>query len=282
MNLGAWQLETVSGGTFRLDGGAMFGVVPKPLWEKQQPADERNRIRSNTNCVLARDGSHTVLIDAGYGGKLSDREREIWAAQANEPLIENLAEKGISPGDVDLVVFSHLHFDHAGGATRYDDAGGISPSFPNARYVVQKGEWEDAVSGAVELEGSYPLENIAPLKEAGQLDCIDGDVEIVPGLRALITGGHTRKHQALVFSSEGKTAIYPGDLCPMAAHVRRMWGMGYDVYPLETRRRKPEILGQAAEENWLVMWDHDPDRAVCRLARDPKREFVVAESWKEL
>src|SRR6185436_12314230 len=134
MNLGNWQLDTVSGGTWRTDGGAMFGVVPKPLWEKLQPADERNRIRMNTNCVLARDGRHTVLIDTGYGGKLSEREREIFAAQPGEPLLESLAAVGVSPDDIDTLALSHLHFDHVGGGSRRAADGRIVPTFPNARY----------------------------------------------------------------------------------------------------------------------------------------------------
>jgi glyoxylase-like metal-dependent hydrolase (beta-lactamase superfamily II) len=282
MNLGSWELDSVSGGTWRLDGGAFFGMVPKPLWEKHFPADERNRVRANTNCLLARDGRHTVLIDTGYGGKLSQREREIYDAQPGEPLVEDLAAKGVLPEQIDTVVLSHLHFDHAGGGSRRDERGELMAVFPKARYVVQAGEWADATSGAPELEGAYPLENILPLKEAGQLELIDGDVEILPGLRALVTSGHTRCHQALLLSSEGQAAIFLGDLCPTSAHLRRMWHLGYDVYPLETRRRKPQILGQAADEGWLVLFDHDPDIVAARLARDAKREFLVVESWQEL
>ena len=282
MNLGAWQLDTISGGTFRPDGGAMFGIVPKPLWERLAPADERNRILLHTNCVLARDGKHTLLIDTGYGGKLSEKEREIHAAQAGEPLIKNLALHGVAPEDINLVVFSHLHFDHVGGGTRRAQDGAIVPAFPNARYIVQRGEWEDATGGASELAGAYPLENLLPLQDAGRIDFIDGDVEIVPGLRSLVTAGHTRRHQAVIFESGFQYAIYLGDLCPTSAHMRTLWGMGYDVDPLETRRRKPSILGRAADEAWLVLWDHDPHMAACRLKRDEKREFVAIETLATL
>jgi glyoxylase-like metal-dependent hydrolase (beta-lactamase superfamily II) len=277
MFLGSWQLDTLSGGTFRPDGGTMFGLVPKPLWEKLAPADERNRILLATNCALARDGTHTLLIDTGYGGKLSEKEREINAAQSGEPLLAGLAALGLAAEDIDLVVLSHLHFDHAGGGTRREADGTIAPAFSNARYIVQRGEWEDATGGAPELAGAYPLENLLPLYEAGRIDFIDGDVEIVPGLSSLVTGGHTRRHQALILESAGQTAIYPGDLCPTSAHLRRMWGMGYDVEPLETRRQKPKILGRAADEGWLVLFDHDPQIAACRLRRDNKQEFAVIE-----
>lgn len=282
MQLGDWQLTTISGGNLLLDGGAMFGVVPKPLWVRKQPADEQNRIRCATNCVLARDGRRTILIDTGYGGKATEKERQRAALDAGEPLLENLAAAGVSPQEIDLVVLSHLHFDHAGGGTRRDEQGQVVPTFPRARYVAQRGEWETATSGIPELRGAYPLEHLLPVQEAGQLDLIDGDMEIVSGLRSIVTGGHTRSHQALVLESGGRTAIYLGDLCPMAAHARGLWGMAYDLYPLDTRRRKPELLGRAADEDWLVLWDHDPDMAAARIARDPREEFVVREAIERL
>lgn len=282
MQIGPWQLDTVSGGTFRPDGGTMFGIVPKPLWQKHHPADELNRIRAATNCVLARDGTHTVLIDTGYGGKLSDRERELYAAEEGEPLLESLAEVGLSAEDIDTVVLSHLHFDHAGGGTRPGAVGVLVPTFPRARYIVQRAEWEDATTGAPELGRSYPPENFVPLDEAGQVAFVDGDVQILPGLGTLVTGGHTRAHQAVVFGSGRDSAIYLGDLCPTAAHVRSHWCMAYDLYPLDTRRRKPRLLGQAADEGWLVLWDHDPDWAGSRLVRDREREFAVVEAVRRL
>jgi len=277
MRLGAWQLDTVSGGRFWLDGGAMFGVVPKPLWERVAPPDSQNRIPMATNCVLARNGQHCILVDSGYGGKEPPRRRDLVGLEAGEPLLTSLQQLGVAPQDIDLVVLSHLHFDHAGGATRLDERGQSVPSFPRARVVVQRGEWDDATSGVAELRGSYPLENLLPLEEAGCVQFIEGDVEIVPGLRSLVTGGHTRCHQALLFQSEGQTACYLGDLCPTTSRLRSLWCMAYDVYPLETRRRKPQLLGQAADEGWLICWDHDPRYAVSRLARDAAKEFVLVE-----
>ncbi len=282
MNLGNWQLDTVSGGQMRLDGGTMFGMVPKLLWQKALPADERNRIRAATNCVLARDGEHTVLIDTGYGGKFTDRQRAHSSLEAGEPIVESLAAIGVAPEDIDTVVLSHLHFDHAGGGTRSDDGENLRPTFPKARYVVHRAEWKDATGGAAELRGAYPLENLLPIKEAGQLELIEADVEIVPGLRSRVTGGHTRGHQALVFTSGGQTAVYPGDLCPMIAHVRQMWCMAFDTHPLQTRRNKPQLLGEAADGGWWILWDHDPDVAASRLTRDEKHEFVAVEEMERL
>jgi len=278
--VGNWELCSVSGGRFALDGGAMFGVVPKPLWQRVTTADDRNRIPLQTNCLLARDGKHTVLVDTGYGGKLSDKERELNAAEPGTPLLENLAALGVSPEEIDLVVFSHLHFDHAGGGTVWEEGGTgrIVPAFPKATYVAQRREWEDATSGVPELRGSYPLKNLLPLQEAGCLRLIDGDEPIVPGLAAMVTGGHTAGHHALLFQSGGQTAAYLGDLCPTTAHLPTMWCMAYDVYPLDTRRRKPAVLGQAADENWLVCWDHDPLTPWSRILRDPQREFRAVDA----
>lgn len=278
--VGNWELRSVSGGRFALDGGAMFGVVPKPLWQRMTTPDDRNRIPLQTNCLLAHDGTHTVLVDTGYGGRLSEKEREINAAEPGAPLLANLAALGICPEDIDVVVFSHLHFDHAGGGTVWEEGGTgrIVPAFPKATYVAQRREWEDATSGAAELRGSYPLENLLPLQAAGCLRLIDGDEQIVPGLAAMVTGGHTAGHHALLFQSGGQTAVYLGDLCPTTAHLPTMWCMAYDVYPLDTRRRKPAVLAQAAHENWLVCWDHDPQRPWSRIERDPKREFRAVDA----
>ncbi len=282
MQLGAWQLDTVSGGRFRLDGGAMFGVVPKPLWQRATAPDEHNRIPLATNCVLARSGAHTVLIDTGYGSKLSPRELELNAAEPGEKLVANLAALGVAPEQIDLVVFSHLHFDHSGGGTRREASGEVVPTFSNATYVANRLEWQDALGDLPELRGAYPPENLLPLKEAGQVRLVDDGEEIVPGLTALRTGGHTRGHQALLFQAEGQTAIYLGDLCPTEAHLRQMWCMGYDTFLLDTRRRKAELLGRAADEGWLVLWDHDPHMAAARLARHEKAEFQVVERWAAL
>lgn len=277
MQLGNFELLSVSGGTFRLDGGAMFGVVPKVLWRKKAPPNARNYIVMDTNCLLVRTGDHTVLIETGYGPKASEKERNLFALEAGNPLLENLARHGIAAEEIDTVLLTHLHFDHAGGATLRDADGRLRPTFPKARYVVQRAEWETATSDVPELEGSYPGENLLPLAEANQLELVDGDVELRPGFRARTTGGHTRGHQAIVLESGGETAVYLGDLCPTTAHLRRLWCMGYDLYPLETRRVKPQVLGQAADEGWLVFWDHDPEVIAAYLERDERQEFVLRE-----
>lgn len=260
----------------------MFGLVPKPLWSRVFPADERNRILLATNCVLVRTGRHTVLIDTGYGSKLPEKEREILAAEEGEPLVANLAAIGVSLEKIDTVVLSHLHFDHAGGGTRQTADGRIVPAFPNAEYVLQRREWVVAAGGFPELRGAYPPENVLPLNEAGQLRLLDGNVEIVPGIRAVVTGGHTPGHQAIVIESEGETAIYLGDLCPSTRHLPTLWGMGYDLDVLQLRRAKADVLGEAADRGWLALFDHDPDHAAARLVRDERRDFAVGEVFVEL
>jgi glyoxylase-like metal-dependent hydrolase (beta-lactamase superfamily II) len=277
MRLGNWQLDTINGGTFWLDGGVMFGVVPKTLWKTVAPPDALNRIQCANNCVLARDGTHTVLIDTGYGGKFAPLDRRFYCMEEGEPLIAGLAELGVAPEDVDTVILSHLHFDHVCGATRLDAQGRRVPIFTRARHLVGRQEWEDATGGSPELESAYPIADILPLYEAGLMMVVEDRQELLPGVRGQVTGGHTRGHMALLFESAGQTAAYLGDICPSTAHLRRMWHLAYDTYPMETRRHKPELLGRAADEGWWIMWNHDPRFAVSRVARDPKREFTPVE-----
>ena len=201
MQLGAWQLDTINGGRFRIDGGVLFGLVPKSLWALLATADEQNRVGCGNRCVLARDGRHTVLIDTGCGTKYTPLDRKFYAMEEGEPLLEDLAALGVAPADIDTVVLTHLHFDHVGGATRHDRQGQLVPTFPKARYVVSRLEWEDATIGGPALQTAYSLDNLLPLAETGQLVLLDGDPAIVPGLTAIRTGGHTRGHLAVKFCS---------------------------------------------------------------------------------
>lgn len=278
MQLGDWQLDTVSGGDFRLDGGAMFGVVPKPVWQRRIPADDLNRIAMTTNCVLARDGTHTLLIDTGYGGKLSDREREQYAVPTGDPLLENLAKIGVAPESITHVLLSHLHFDHAGGASRKLADGRIEAAFPKARFLAGRIEWELATGGAPELRGAYPMENLLPLEQSGHMTLLEDGAEPLPGIWVNLTGGHTPGHFAVTIRSRGETAVYLGDLCPSTAHLRQLWCMSYDLNLRETRIQKPRWLGRAADEGWWICWDHDPAVAASRLQRDDKAEFVPVDA----
>ena len=281
MKLGQFTIATVSGGRFRPDGGTMFGVVPKVMWSKLIAVDEFNCIAQATNCVLVQTGKQNVLIDTGYGGKLRDKERVLLRADPGDPIVDNLRAKGFAPEDIDLVILSHLHFDHAGGGIKREGEK-LLTTFPRAEYVVQRLEWEVAMAGYPELRAAYPLENIAPLENSGQLRLVDGDVEIVPGIFGRITGGHTNGQQALFIQSEGETAVYLADACPTTRHLPSLWCMSYDMDLLQSRRIKPLLLGEIADRNWLALFDHDPDFAAARLGRDPDREFAVTETMAEL
>jgi glyoxylase-like metal-dependent hydrolase (beta-lactamase superfamily II) len=282
MQLGSWRLETIRGGRFWLDAGVMYGIVPKTVWQTVTPPDEQNLIPFAIHCILARNGRDTVLIDTGYGGKMSPLERRSHATEGGDPVVESLAAMGLTPGEITHVVFTHLHWDHVGGATQFAEDRRLIPAFPNAMHFVNRMEWQDATSGAPELGGAYAPETFAALETSGQLTLVDGEVEILNGLWTRVTGGHTRGHQAIVFESQGETALYPGDLCPVTTHLRRMWCAAYDVFPLETRRRKPELLGAAADGGWWMLWDHDLQWAVSKLERHKSREFVICQQREQL
>ena len=282
MQLGNFQLKTISGGRFRVDGGTMFSVVPKALWSKVFPADDQNNIPQATNCVLVQSGNRNVLIDTGYGSKMSDKQRKNFVAEDGDPLLASLQSAGISVEEIDTVILSHLHFDHAGGATRRTDDGQLELTFPKAEYIAQRREWVTATAGFPELQAAYPQDNLGPLEQAGQLRLIDGNVEIVPGIRSIVTGGHTEGHSALVIESEGETAVFLADICPTSRHLPASWCMSYDVDLLQVRRVKPELLGQIADNGWWALFDHDPDHAAAKLRRHEKRNFTVTETLAEL
>jgi glyoxylase-like metal-dependent hydrolase (beta-lactamase superfamily II) len=282
MQLGHWRLDSVRGGDLWLDGGVVFGIVPKTLWSKVISPDENNRIRLCTNCVLARDGRRTVLIDTGYGSKHSPLDRRFYGMEPGNPVLESLAALGVAPNDIDLVILSHLHFDHAGGATCYDDRRMLVPTFPRARYLIGRLEWEDATCQTPELQTAYCMDNLSPLVNAGVVELIEGNAEIMPGLRARLTGGHTRGHLALFFESAGQVALFIGDLCPSTAHLHPMWNLSYDTHPLDTRRVKPQLLADAAREKWWILWPHDTQVAAARLECHPKRGFAVIDPRSSL
>lgn len=282
MRLGHFELQTISGGNYWIDGGSMFGVVPRTVWTRYISVDDKSRILQRTSCVLVRTGRENVLIDTGYGSKLTEKERTNFTVEPGEPLIESLTAAGLTVNDIDVVVLSHLHFDHAGGATQFDATGRVVPTFPKATYVVQRHEWATATAEYPELRAAYHQPNFVPLKEAGQLRLIDGNVEIVPGLRAWVTGGHTEAHQAIVIESGGAGAIYLGDICPTFRHLPSLWCIAYDLELLKLRRIKPEVLGTCADRGWWALCDHDPDHAAAKLRRDDKRDFTVAETLATL
>lgn len=277
LQLGELELTTVCGGTYWIDGGTMFGVVPKLLWQRQYAPDESNRIFQRTSCLLVRSPDQTVLIDTGYGSKMTDKHRRQISGEEGEPLVRNLAAIGVAPEDIDAVIFTHLHFDHAGGASRMTAEGQLADVFPRAQYIVQRREWEIATSDLPELRGAYQPENLAPLLASGRLRFIEGDTEIFPGLRSVVTGGHTEAHQMIALHAGDQTAVYLADLVATVGHLRVSWCLGYDVHMIETRRAKQRCLGEIADNGWLALFNHDPEVAVARLARDSQKDFVVVD-----
>jgi glyoxylase-like metal-dependent hydrolase (beta-lactamase superfamily II) len=256
--VGSLELVSVSDGFFALDGGAMFGVVPKPLWSRVTPADDRNRIRMGMRPLVVL-GSSTMIIDAGVGQKMDAKSANIYGFDRAGSLDDSLADAGLAPHDIDIVLASHLHFDHAGGFTARDEEGRVAPRFPRARYVVRKGEWDDATHPHERNRASYFAENYVPLQDAGVLDLVDGDVEVMPGVRVRRTGGHTMHHHIVTIESGGKTAVFLADLIPSVAHVPLAWIMAYDLYPMDTLAFKRDFLREALEREYLLFFEHEPN-----------------------
>ncbi|MCA9179592.1 MAG: MBL fold metallo-hydrolase [Planctomycetales bacterium] len=272
-----WQVQLVSGGRFLTDGGAMFGVVPKSLWSRTIDVDDQNRIQQDTCCLLVRGGGRVILVDTGYGGKLSEKQRAWMGAETGAPLLRSLARHGVAPTDVTDVVFSHLHYDHCGGASILPDESDVaSPAFPNATHHVQALEWEIAHDDSPELKGAYPRENLTPLADV-RWQFADGESDLWPGFRVVPSPGHTMGHQSIVISTERETIAYLGDLVPTSRHFPTLWCMAYDVHLLATRRSKLQLLGQAADHGWTVVLNHDPDRPTARVQRDQRKGFRIAE-----
>ncbi|MBI4423154.1 MAG: MBL fold metallo-hydrolase [Elusimicrobia bacterium] len=274
LRIGRFKVFLLSDGTFRLDGGAMFGVVPKTLWERVEPPDERNRIPLALGCLLIQTPSgKNVLVDAGLSSKYDGNRKfaGLYCVERRTTLRDELRDLGLGPADVDLVLNTHLHFDHAGGDTELDAEGKPAPQFPKARYVVQKEEWEDAQAPHERNKASYLPENFEPLEKAKVLDLVSGEFELEPGLTVIRSGGHTRGHQCVTIESEGKKAVFFGDLIPTASHAPLPWIMAYDLFPVHTLEAKREFLNQAAREGWILLFQHDTRRRAGVLAqRDGK------------
>jgi glyoxylase-like metal-dependent hydrolase (beta-lactamase superfamily II) len=271
LTLGDFELTAVSDGDYYLDGGAYFGVVPKVLWEKKVKVDENNRVLTGLNSVLVRSDDLTLLIETGVGNKLPDKMAQIHGKPMK--LLTNLQAAGVSPEDVDIVINSHLHFDHCGWNTVLKDGKPVS-TFPRATYYSQKGEWEHAHEN--QRDGvSYFRENYDPLVESGQMKLLQGDAQIVPGVSVCIYPGHTRAMQGIILQSGGKTGCYIGDLIPTTAHLDLNWVMGFDLYPLETIESRKKYYAESVPGNWLTMFTHDPDIPWAYVERNEKGKMVA-------
>lgn len=256
MKLGAFQIDPLSDGTFRLDGGQMFGVVPKVLWEKRLPADERNRVRLGLTCLLIRTGKYNVLVETGIGDKFDARHSDIYGVHHSSRLPDELATHGLKAEDIDIVINTHLHFDHCGWNTRRE-GNRLVASFPRARYFVQRAEWEHALHPTERDRASYMEEWFAPAEP--QTELIEGACEIVPGIRVELAPGHVRDLQCVWVESEGERACFVSDLVPTHAHLPFPWIMAFDLYPMDTLASKKRLLPLLAEEGALIVFPHDPE-----------------------
>ncbi len=264
MWLGDIEVRIVDGGAFGLDGGAMFGIVPKVLWEKKSPPDEKNRIRMRANSLLVRAHEKNILIETGNGTKWDAKMRGIYAIQEGDPLIDSLASCGIGPQHIDLVINTHLHFDHCGGNTRMiGDV--LVPTFPQARYVVQRGELEHAAAPTERDRGSYYPENFTPITEAGLWDLADGDKEILPGISVERIPGHNADIQAVIIRGGERTLAFVADLIPTRHHIALPWIMAYDLYPLQSLETKRKWIPRMLAEGWVVVFGHDSDMPAATL-----------------
>jgi len=274
MQFGDLELISLTDGFFRLDGGAMFGVVPKPLWEKRMPADEKNRIIFGLRPLVVRGAGKTMIIDAGIGDKMDPKSLAIYGIDRSRNLDHALAEAGLDAGGIDLVLASHLHFDHAGGFTRRDPSGALGPRFPRARYVARTGEWEDATHPHERNMASYLQENFVPLMDAGVLELVPGDGPIMPGVRVVRTGGHTMHHQIVMIESRERTAVFAADLIPTTSHIDVPWIMAYDLYPMDTLAFKRTFVREAIDREYLIFFEHDPVVAAGYVREKGGRKYV--------
>lgn len=274
MNIGRWTIDWVTDGTWWLDGGMMFGRVPRVLWGAVAPPDHLNRVRLTCRPLVLRSDDACVLVDSGLGRALSPKMLEQLSVDPAWELLPGLKSLGITPDKVNYVILSHLHFDHVGGCVRRDDAGRLVPTFPNARHLVQRGEWKDAHTDNVLLRRSYVADTFLPLDREGLVEQLDGPGEVLPGVRVEVTGGHVAHHQMISVSDGTRTLAYPADLMPFASHINPAWVLALDAYPLDSAAQRIVFLERAEAEDWLVVLNHDPARATGKVAREEGGRYV--------
>jgi glyoxylase-like metal-dependent hydrolase (beta-lactamase superfamily II) len=272
LSLGDFELTAVSDGTYRLDGGTFFGVIPKVMWEKKVKADELNYVPVGLNSLVVRTGRETILIETGIGNKLPERLIKIFGQPAK--LLASLATAGISPEEIDIVINTHLHFDHCGWNT-VQRGNHVFPTFPKAKYYAPEGEWRH---GRLQLSRdaiSYISDNYEPLIQSGQMELLRGDREIVPGVFVKTFPGHTEFMHAVIIESGGKTACYVSDLIPTSAHLDLNWVMAFDLYPLQTTESRQRYYAEAIPEKWLTIFTHDPNIPWAYVEKDEKQRLVA-------
>jgi len=280
MKWGQFDFHLVSDGYLWLDGGAMFGVVPKTLWQRKTAPDEKNRIRLALNCLLVQTPEKNILIDTGCGFKYTAKELEIYQIDHSTDMVRELRRLNVAPEDIDLVINTHYHFDHCGGNTRME-GDEVVPTFCNATYLVRREEYDEANHPNLRTAATYFSHNWKPVEERGLLQVVDQDDQVVSGVTLVHTPGHTLGHQSVKLESQGKTLFFIADLCPTTAHVPLPWIMGYDLFPLTTLEVREQIYRQAADEQWLIMFEHDPDVSLGYLRCQGEKYVLDPVSWDE-
>ncbi|HLV88607.1 MAG TPA: MBL fold metallo-hydrolase [Candidatus Sulfotelmatobacter sp.] len=273
LSLGDFELSVFSDGIYHLDGGAFFGVIPKVAWSRKMEADQNNYVRAGLNSLLVRTGKQNVLIESGIGSKLSDRMIKFYGQPAE--LLKNLTAGGISPEDIDVVINTHLHFDHCGWNTSRGQSGKIVPTFPRAKYYAPEGEWQYARHPSERDSISYISDNYDPLVASGQMTLLEGGDEIAPGISVRNFPGHTAHMLAVIIRSGPMTACYISDLIPTSAHIDIAWGMSFDLYPLQTIESKKRYYAESIPGKWLTVFTHDPKLPWAYLEPDKAGKLTV-------
>jgi glyoxylase-like metal-dependent hydrolase (beta-lactamase superfamily II) len=271
--LGDFELSIFSDGTYTLDGGAFFGVIPKVMWSRKAAADEKNYVTAGLTSLLIRTGTQNVLVETGMGNRLSERMIRFYGQPGL--LLKDLSAGGVAPEDIDIVINTHLHFDHCGWNTVRDRAGKIVPTFPRAKYYAPEGEWQYARRPSERDSISYIPDNYDPLVQSGQMTLLKGGEEIAPGISVQTFPGHTAHMQAIIVKSGGCTACYISDLIPTIAHLDITWGMGFDLYPLQTIESKKEYYAKAIPERWLTVFTHDAKVPWAYVEKDDAGKMVA-------
>ena len=275
LSLGDFEIFGLNDGFFYLDGGTMFGVVPKVLWERKCPADPKNRIKLSTNCFVIKTPQATLLVETGLGSKQSKKFLEIFSIQRDQGLPAELKKIGLKPEDIDIVFNTHLHYDHCGGNTAANQEGEVVPVFPKARYIIQRGEWEAALNPEEREKPGYVRDDFLPLENSDRLRLIEGDYEIVKGVQAVHVPGHTAHHQCLKVQSQGRVLFFLGDLVPMTAHMNLAYVMSFDLLPQVTLNNKRKYYEQSIREGWILAFDHDPEHSFGQVQKISGRyEFL--------
>jgi len=267
VKFGNFEIFSIVENSFKIDGGAMFGVVPRIIWEKLAPPDEKNRVKLDLNLLLVKSKNENILIDTGMGDALSEKHKRIYGIEEPSALERKLLELNLTPADIDLMILTHLHADHAGGVVRLDNSGRKTPRFPNARHIVQTKEWNDAMSPDERTSTTYLNENLKLLKDFNLLELIDGEDEVVKGIKVIPTGGHTPGHQVVFIEDGNNKILWPGDIIPTASHLKIAYVASVDLFPLETMAQKRKFLDMCINDGWLLAFDHDVNIKLGRLEK---------------